>query len=71
MERYFRLNNIDDDEKVEASMVAMEDRALNWFHLWENQTEETSWEALKKSIIRRFQPEIIQNPYGPILSLKQ
>ncbi|CAH9101834.1 unnamed protein product [Cuscuta europaea] len=71
MERYFRLNNIDEDEKVEASMVAMEDRALNWFHLWENQTEETSWETLKKSIIRRFQPELIQNPYGPIPSLKQ
>ncbi|CAH9138661.1 unnamed protein product, partial [Cuscuta epithymum] len=71
MERYFRLNNIDEEEMVEASMVAMEDKALNWFHVWESQTEVTDWETLKKSVIRRFQPELIQNPYDPMLSLKQ
>ncbi|CAH9127383.1 unnamed protein product, partial [Cuscuta epithymum] len=71
MERYFRLNLIEEGDKVEASVVAMEERALNWFQWWETQTEERNWEALKEAIIRRFQPDLIQNPYGPMLSLKQ
>ncbi|CAH9084507.1 unnamed protein product [Cuscuta europaea] len=61
MERYFRLNDIEEEEKVEASRVAMEDRALNWFHSWEYRTEETNWDTPKKSIIRRFQPELISS----------
>ncbi|CAH9092671.1 unnamed protein product [Cuscuta europaea] len=61
MEKYFRLNDIEEEEKVEASRVAMEDRVLNWFHSWEYRTEETNWDTLKKSIIRRFQPELISS----------
>ncbi|CAH9084460.1 unnamed protein product [Cuscuta epithymum] len=71
MERYFRLNHITEDDKLEVSVVAMEDRALNWFQWWEHQTEEKNWESLKESVIRRFQPDLLQNPYGPMLSLKQ
>ncbi|CAH9115968.1 unnamed protein product [Cuscuta europaea] len=71
MERYFRLNYIAEEDKLEVSVVAMEDRALNWFQWWELQTEEKNWESLKESIIRRFQPDLLQNPYGPMLSLKQ
>ncbi|CAH9115813.1 unnamed protein product [Cuscuta epithymum] len=71
MERYFRLNNINEEEQVEAAVVAMEGRAINWFIWWEHQNERRTWENLKTSIVRRFQPDLIQNPYGPMLSLKQ
>ncbi|CAH9138406.1 unnamed protein product [Cuscuta epithymum] len=71
MERYFRVNHIQEEEQVEAAVVAMEGRAINWFIWWEHQIERRNWETLKTSIIRRFQPDLIQNPYGPMLSLKQ
>ncbi|CAH9052067.1 unnamed protein product [Cuscuta europaea] len=71
MERYFRLNKTEEEDKVEVSMVAMDDRALNWFQWWEQQAEEITWENLKDAVIRRFQPDLLQNPYGAMLSLKQ
>ncbi|CAH9078190.1 unnamed protein product [Cuscuta epithymum] len=71
MERYFRVNHIHEEEQVEAAVVAMEGRAINWFIWWEHQTERKNWESLKAAVIRRFQPELIQNPYGPMLSLRQ
>ncbi|CAH9054680.1 unnamed protein product [Cuscuta europaea] len=71
MERYFRLNRITEEEQVEVAVVAMEGRAINWFIWWEHQTDRRNWDTLKTALIRRFQPDLIQNPYGPMLSLKQ
>lgn len=61
VERFFRLNDVDDTEKVKLLVVAMEDRALNWFQWWEEQTPERTWEAFKEALIRRFQPGLVQN----------
>ncbi|CAH9105249.1 unnamed protein product [Cuscuta epithymum] len=52
-------------------MIAMEERALNWFQWWEEKTKERSWECFKTALVRRFQPELVQNPFGPMLSIKQ
>ena len=71
VERYFRLNEVREHDKVDAVMIAMEDRALNWFQWWEDQTPLRSWEEFKEAVIRRFQPGILHNPLGPLLSLKQ
>lgn len=30
-ERYFRVNNICEDEKVDVTVVCLKERALNWF----------------------------------------
>ncbi|WVZ23326.1 hypothetical protein V8G54_001870 [Vigna mungo] len=62
VERYFKVNDIDDYEKMGAVLVALEDRALNWYHCWVQ---------FKEAVIRRFQPELVQNPFGPLLSIKQ
>ncbi|CAH9131947.1 unnamed protein product [Cuscuta epithymum] len=71
IERYFRLNNTEEEEKIEVAVVAMEGKALGWIQWWEKQARERNWEKFKKAMIRRFQPELIQNPLGPLLSLKQ
>ncbi|XP_057449034.1 uncharacterized protein LOC130740445 [Lotus japonicus] len=71
VERFFRLNEVDDTEKVRLLVVAMEERALNWFQWWEEQTPERTWEAFKEALVRRFQPGLVQNPFGPLLSIKQ
>jgi hypothetical protein len=59
IERYFRLNGVRVHEKLDAAVIALEDKALNWFQWWEEQTPS------------RFQPGILQNPLGPLLNLKQ
>ncbi|MCI35805.1 hypothetical protein A2U01_0057026, partial [Trifolium medium] len=56
---------------MDAVVLAMEDRALNWFQWWEEQTPLRTWEEFKIAILRRFQPGLLQNPLGPLLSLKQ
>ncbi|KAJ1377544.1 Retrotransposon gag domain [Sesbania bispinosa] len=71
VERYFKVNDMDDCEKLGAVLVALEDRALNWYHWWEEQTPSPSWVQFKEAVIRRFQPELVQNPFGPLLSIKQ
>lgn len=71
VERYFRLNAIREGEKVDAIILAMEGRALNWYQWWEEQTSDMSWAEFKRAVLRRFQPGLVQNPLGPLLSIRQ
>ncbi|KAJ1383053.1 hypothetical protein SESBI_43701 [Sesbania bispinosa] len=54
VERYFKLNGLANSEKLNAVVVALEDRALNWFQWWEEQTPTPNWEQFKEAVIRRF-----------------
>ncbi|KAJ1382954.1 hypothetical protein SESBI_43769 [Sesbania bispinosa] len=60
VERYFKVNDMDYYEKLGAVLVALEDRALNWYHWWEEQTPSPSWVQFKEAVIRRFQPNPIE-----------
>ncbi|KAI5444494.1 variant 2, tripeptidyl-peptidase II Tpp2 [Lathyrus oleraceus] len=71
VERYFRLHEIRTQDKVDAVVLAMEDRALNWFQWWEEQTPLRNWEEFQIAVIRRCQPGLLHNPLRPLLSLKQ
>ncbi|CAJ2662268.1 unnamed protein product [Trifolium pratense] len=71
IERYFRLNGVRVHEKLDAAVIALEEKALNWFQWWEEQTPSRAWDEFKIALIRRFQPGILQNPLGPLLNLKQ
>ena len=71
VERYFRVNQIEDHEKLELVLVAMEGDALTWFQWWEEQAPFPSWRDFKEDIIKRFQPGVAQNPYGPLLQVRQ
>ncbi|XP_020203031.1 uncharacterized protein LOC109788665 isoform X2 [Cajanus cajan] len=71
MERYFRLKGVLEDEKVEVAMVAMQGKALTWFQWWEGRNPNSAWVGLKGALLRRFQPEMVQNPYEVLLGLKQ
>ncbi|XP_045799541.1 uncharacterized protein LOC123893785 [Trifolium pratense] len=71
IERYFRLNEVRVRDKLDAAVIALEDKAINWFVWWEEQTASRTWDEFKLSLIRRFQPGILQNPLGPLLNLKQ
>lgn len=70
-ERYFKLNRVEEEEKLDAVVIALEDQALNWYQWWEEQNTDLTWDAFKEALVRRFQPGLVQNPFGPLLSVKQ
>lgn len=71
VERYFWVNGVQEEEKLDVVVVTLEDRALNWYQWWEEETLDFSWGEFKRAVIRRFQPGLVQNPLGPLLSLRQ
>ena len=60
-----------EEEKLDAVVIALEDKALSWYQWWEEQSKEFNWEEFKGALIRRFQPGLVQNPFGLLLSIKQ
>lgn len=70
-ERYFKLNVVDEEDKLDVVVIALEDKALNWYQWWEEQNENLNWDDFKAALVRRFQPGLVQNPFGPLLSIKQ
>ncbi|CAL0311013.1 unnamed protein product [Lupinus luteus] len=56
---------------MQATVLAMEGKAIRWFQWWEKCNPNPSWEGFKVAVIRRFQPSMIQNPFELLLSLKQ
>ena len=71
IERYFAINNIAGEERMELVLIALEGRALNWYQTWEDQMLYPSWRMFREAVIRRFQPGVVKDPYGPLLKLKQ
>ncbi|WVZ14456.1 hypothetical protein V8G54_012022 [Vigna mungo] len=71
LERYFRLKEVSEEERMQAVRVALEGRALNWFQWWETCNPNPTWEAFKVAIVRRFQPTMLQNPFELLIGLRQ
>lgn len=71
MERYFKIKGVREEEMLEAVMITLDGKALNWFQWWEEQHLEPTWDEFKQAVIRRFQSGLVRNPLGTILSVKQ
>ncbi|KAF1882979.1 hypothetical protein Lal_00003161 [Lupinus albus] len=71
LERYFNLKEVADEEKMQATLLALEGKALSWYQWWGRCNPQPSWEGFKLAVIRRFQPSMVQNPFEQLLALKQ
>ncbi|XP_057431879.1 uncharacterized protein LOC130724621 [Lotus japonicus] len=71
LERYFELRGVSDDDRMQATLIALEGKALSWFQWWERCNPNPTWDGFKLVVIRRFQPAMMQNPFELLLSLKQ
>ncbi|XP_019446853.1 PREDICTED: uncharacterized protein LOC109350125 [Lupinus angustifolius] len=71
LERYFALRGVTEHERMQATLMALEGRALTWFQWFERCNPKPTWEGFKVAVIRRFQPSMMQNPFEVLLSLKQ
>lgn len=50
-ERYFAMNDIEDEERILAASVCMEGRALGWFQWVDAQDPFASWRELRTAIV--------------------
>lgn len=71
IERFFRVRRIEEDEKLDAAMMAVEGEALSWLQWWESSSEVQTWDDLKEALLRRFQPTVITNAFEMLMSMKQ
>ncbi|XP_019429392.1 PREDICTED: uncharacterized protein LOC109336992 [Lupinus angustifolius] len=60
-----------EEEKMQATVMALEGKALSWFHWWEKCNPNPTWDGFKIAVVRRFQPSMVQNPFEQLLALKQ
>ena len=54
VERYFQIKGVEDDEKLELALVAMEGEALIWYEWWEAQVPYPTWREFKEDLIKRL-----------------
>ncbi|KAF7810715.1 Retrovirus-related Pol polyprotein from transposon 17.6 [Senna tora] len=71
VERYFSINRMKDEEKLEAVAVCLEGRALNWLQWIETRMEIRSWLKFKLELMRRFHQSQLGNGYEVLMALKQ
>ncbi|KAH1265539.1 hypothetical protein GmHk_01G001225 [Glycine max] len=70
VERYFEIKGVEEEDRIQAAMVAMEGKALTWYQWWEFCAKNTNWTDFKNVVIQWFQPSMNQSPYELLLSLK-
>ena len=70
IEQYFALRAVPEAEWISVAAYAVEGRALTWFRWWEPSTQFHSCLNFREAVLRRFQPELLQNPYKLLLQLK-
>ena len=70
VEHYFEIKGVEEEDQIQAAMVAMEGKALTWYQWWEFCTKNPNWTDFKNVVIQRFQPSMNQSPYELLLNLK-
>ncbi|KAI3714972.1 hypothetical protein L6452_21935 [Arctium lappa] len=71
VERYFSLNRLSQEEKIDVSFIAFEGDALKWFQ-WENKRHPiTRWEDLKYLLFRQFRSLATGSLCEQFLAVKQ
>ncbi|KAF7812804.1 Retrotransposable element Tf2 [Senna tora] len=71
VERYFSINRMKDEDKLEAVAVCLEGRALNWLQWIETRVEMRTWPKFKTELLRRFHQSQLGNGYEMLMALKQ
>ncbi|XP_024024262.1 uncharacterized protein LOC112092399 [Morus notabilis] len=70
-ERYFAVNEVDEEEKVLAASICMQGRALGWFQWVEAQEPFMGWRDLRTAILHRFSRSGEGDPTERLMALRQ
>ncbi|KAF7836177.1 Retrovirus-related Pol polyprotein from transposon 17.6 [Senna tora] len=71
VERYFIVNAVPGEEKLDAVAVCMEGKALNWLQWLEVRKPVQSWSEFKTELLRRFHESQQGNGYEILMAHKQ
>lgn len=53
-ERFFEIQKLTEEDKVELAYVSMEGSVSYWFKAWKEKANNRSWTGLKTALISRF-----------------
>ncbi|BAT88816.1 hypothetical protein VIGAN_05243000, partial [Vigna angularis var. angularis] len=53
-ERFFHIQKVAEEDKVELAYISMEGSASYWFNVWKEKAKIRSWTALKMALVNRF-----------------
>ncbi|KAL9426701.1 hypothetical protein AB3S75_033478 [Citrus x aurantiifolia] len=70
-DRFFNINEIVEEEKVEMALIHLEGQALEWFQGYEVGHENINWESFSTDAIAHFGPNAYDSPVGQLTKLKQ
>ncbi|KAH9733790.1 hypothetical protein KPL71_017135 [Citrus sinensis] len=70
-DRFFNINGIVEEEKVEMVSIHLEGHALEWFQGYEAGHENINWESFSTDIIAHFGLSAYDSPVGQLTKLKQ
>ncbi|KAL9440941.1 hypothetical protein AB3S75_019589 [Citrus x aurantiifolia] len=70
-DRFFNINGIVQEQKVEMVSIHLEGHALKWFQGYEVGHENINWESFSTYVVARFSPSAYDRPVGQLTKLKQ
>ena len=70
-ERFFKIYDIPEDQKVDIASVHLEGKALPWFQMMEKANQVPNWFTLSTAIQVQFGPSQFDNPREELLKLCQ
>ncbi|KOM40257.1 hypothetical protein LR48_Vigan04g045500 [Vigna angularis] len=53
-EKFFEVQKVEEEEKLQLAFISMEGYAESWFRFWREKTKNYSWEGLKRALGIRF-----------------
>ena len=69
-ERFFKYNELLEQEKVGIAFIHLESKALEWFQGYEASVKELNWKTFAADVIVRFGSGMYDNPMGQIIKLR-
>lgn len=71
VDRYFALNQVVEEEKIQAAVICMDGKALSWYHWNETINFITSWSEFKVQLQKRFRDSQEGNGYESLVALNK
>ena len=70
-ERFFKYNEMLEQEKVEIASIHLKGKTLQWFKGYEAFVKELNWKTFVANIIMQLGPGTYDNMMGQITKLRQ
>ncbi|WVY89838.1 hypothetical protein V8G54_035352 [Vigna mungo] len=70
-EKFFEVQKVEEEEKMQLVFISMEGYAGSWFRFWREKTKNYSWEGLKRALGIRFGGGTRGTVYEKLSTIKQ